>query len=687
MINLDLNQIPNEEHDETLENEPFVGQAFSNFEEAHLFYKNYAMQHGFAIRKDRSEKKKDKFVRRDIYCHRGGKRSPKAFDPSKDQRNRGSMRCGCNAHVRLTLKKSCDIFPEEWHVTKFIKDHNHELLSKEEMRFLPVNRIITSEDEDQILLYKEAELNVRQIIRVMELQKQVKHGDLSFFEKDVRNLFTKVKNKLGDTDAMSLINHMKSLKEENDNFQYVYTIDEEKRLENIFWCHSESFDWYVNYGDVVAFDTTYKVNAYDMPCALFVGINNHGKTVLFGSALLRNETKHTFSWLMNTFVMIMKKPPKAIITDQDQWMSEAIAIEMPTTKHSYCIWHITGKFSSWFTALLRTEYQSWCADFYKVYRMNSIEEFEYHWSSVISKYNLVNNKHVIGLYKIRKSWAPAYLRDYFFGGMVSTSRSESVNGFIKKFVSSHTSLKDFVRQIYLAVEEIKNGESQIKMLTTVRSASIKVKSPLEEQASKILTPFAFKKFQEEFERASQYLINQVDGDKFIVKYFNGENHKSHNVQWDGSLALCTCKNFEFWGILCRHIFRVLTYKDCFKIPPVYLPLHWCCKSLHGKDVSNDVTPNNQPMIEELIQSGENVLCPPKSKTKGRPKIRRLKGGKELASKSTKRCSICRESGHTKPTCKIYKYGFGLDAATSSERQNTSTPTEDICLNPILTTKY
>ena len=47
----------------------------------------------------------------------------------------------------------------------------------------------------------------------------------------------------------------------------------------------EYFDWYESYGDVVLFDKTYKVNAYDMPCGILVGVNNHGKTILFGCAL------------------------------------------------------------------------------------------------------------------------------------------------------------------------------------------------------------------------------------------------------------------------------------------------------------------------------------------------------------------------------------------------------------------
>ncbi|KAL2936163.1 Protein FAR1-RELATED SEQUENCE 3 [Bienertia sinuspersici] len=72
----------------------------------------------------------------------------------------------------------------------------------------------------------------------------------------------------------------------------------------------QCFELYQKYGDVIVFDTTYKVNAYDMPCAIFVGVDNHGKTILFGCALLRNEKTSTFKWLMKTFVTIMKRPPK-----------------------------------------------------------------------------------------------------------------------------------------------------------------------------------------------------------------------------------------------------------------------------------------------------------------------------------------------------------------------------------------
>lgn len=143
----------------------------------------------------------------------------------------------------------------------------------------------------------------------------------------------------------------------------------------------------------------------------------------------------------------MKKPLKTILTDQDPWLTESIAREMPTTKHGFCIWHITSKFSGWFTSILHTQYYKWCNDFYKLYHVDTVEEFESGWAQMVPIYNLQNNKHVIGLYKIKEFWVPAYLRGFFFGGMTTTGRSESINAFIKRFIGSRTCLSQFVRQV------------------------------------------------------------------------------------------------------------------------------------------------------------------------------------------------------------------------------------------------
>ena len=83
-----------------------------------------------------------------------------------------------------------------------------------------------------------------------------------------------------NNDAMGLLQLCKVAKENNFKFQYAYTTDEESRLEHIFWAPTPCFDLYQKYGDVVVFYTTYKVNAYDMPFGICVGINNHGTLLL-----------------------------------------------------------------------------------------------------------------------------------------------------------------------------------------------------------------------------------------------------------------------------------------------------------------------------------------------------------------------------------------------------------------------
>ena len=128
----------------------------------------------------------------------------------------------------------------------------------------------------------------------MELKKNVKHGDPPFFQQDIRNFYVKMRKMHVVNDAMDLLQFCKVAKERNSKFQYAFTTDEEKMLKHIFWLHPHNFDWYQKYGDVVAFYTTYKVYAYDMSFGIFIGVNNHGKTIIFGCALLRNEITSVF---------------------------------------------------------------------------------------------------------------------------------------------------------------------------------------------------------------------------------------------------------------------------------------------------------------------------------------------------------------------------------------------------------
>jgi len=66
------------------------------------------------------------------------------------------------------------------------------------------------------------------------------------------------------------------LKEEDPDFFYKIKLDDNHRVENLFWVDSAARQAYKEaYSDCVSFDATYMTNIYEMPCTPFIGINRH----------------------------------------------------------------------------------------------------------------------------------------------------------------------------------------------------------------------------------------------------------------------------------------------------------------------------------------------------------------------------------------------------------------------------
>ena len=95
------------------------------------------------------------------------------------------------------------------------------------------------------------------------------------------------------------------------------------------------------FGDVVCFDTTYRTNKNHRPLAPIIGVNHHRQTVVFGVALLYDETAETFSWLFQTLLKVTcGKKLVTIFTNQDPAMAKAIAEVLLESHHHLCRWHI-----------------------------------------------------------------------------------------------------------------------------------------------------------------------------------------------------------------------------------------------------------------------------------------------------------------------------------------------------------
>lgn len=91
-------------------------------------------------------------------------------------------------------------------------------------------------------------------------------------------------------------------------------LDDEKRIRALFWCYGGGRRDYSCFGDVVTFDTTYRTNLYNLPFGLFVGVNRHFQTMIFGVVLMTEETTKMFEWASRSFVDTMGKAPLTILT-------------------------------------------------------------------------------------------------------------------------------------------------------------------------------------------------------------------------------------------------------------------------------------------------------------------------------------------------------------------------------------
>ncbi|KAF7823512.1 protein FAR1-RELATED SEQUENCE 5-like [Senna tora] len=88
----------------------------------------------------------------------------------------------------------------------------------------------------------------------------------------------------------------------NPLFFHKFQMDSDEKITNIFWADVRMQLDYAYFGDVVSLDTTYWTNNAHRPLALFSGFNHHRGVVIFGAALLYDETAASFKWLFEMFL-------------------------------------------------------------------------------------------------------------------------------------------------------------------------------------------------------------------------------------------------------------------------------------------------------------------------------------------------------------------------------------------------
>ncbi|MED6161510.1 hypothetical protein PIB30_118543 [Stylosanthes scabra] len=377
-----------------------------------------------------------------------------------------------------------------------------------------------------------------------------------------------------------LLDYLKRMQSENPAFFYAIQNDNDHSAGNIFWADATSRVNYSNFGDAIILDTTYKTNRYRIPFASFTGFNHHGLPVLFGCALILNESESSYIWLFQTFLQAMSgHHPLSITTDFDPFIQVAVAQVLPPSRHRVSTGSIFRETRERLAHLWPSN-PDFEADFRKcVNESETIDDFESYWPSLLERYCIMDNEWLQSMYNARQYWVPVYLRDTFFGEISVMDKNECLNSFFDGYVNASTTIQLLVRQYEKAVQTWHERELKAEYDTINSTPVLKTPSPMEKQAASLYTRKIFLKFQDEFIETMATPATRIEDSGTITTYRVakfGEKTKSQIVTFNSfeMKASCSCLMFESSGTICRHILSVFRAKNVLKLPSQYVLKRW-----------------------------------------------------------------------------------------------------------------
>lgn len=553
--------------------EPHDDMEFESHEAAYSFYKEYAKSMGFGTAKlsSRRSRASKEFIDAKFSCIRYGNKqqSDDAINP------RPSPKIGCKASMHVKRRQN-----GKWFIYSFVKEHNHELLPAQVHFFRSHRNVDPLKNDVRIRRRK----NLAAVSKLFNAYQNV-----DCLETYMRNQHDKGRSLVLDpADSQVLLEYFMQMQEENPKFFYAFDLNEEHRLRNVFWVDAKGMEDYTNFGDVVSFDSTYFTNKYKIPLVLFVGVNHHIQPTLLGCALIADETVYTFVWLLQTWFLAMgERAPQVILTDQNSAIKAAVAAVFPETRHCFSLWNVLEMIPR-HLEYLSPWHDNFMEKFYKcIYRSWTEEQFEKRWWKLVEKFHLREVQWIQLLYEDRKHWVPTFMRGISFAALSTPSRSESLNSLFDKYVRGETSLREFIEQYRVILEDRYEEEAKADFDAWHETPELKSPSPFEKQMSLVYTHEIFKKFQVEVLGAAACHLKKENEFETTTTYEvkDFEDNQNFMVEWNESKLdiYCSCRSFEYKGYLCRHAIIVLQMSGVFSIPSKYILQRWtnAAKSRHA----------------------------------------------------------------------------------------------------------
>ncbi|XP_024030159.1 protein FAR-RED IMPAIRED RESPONSE 1 isoform X2 [Morus notabilis] len=572
--------------------EPHDGMEFESKEEAFSFYKEYAKSVGFAgvIKASRRSRVTGKFIDAKFACTRYGTKRESSADETPEgvsnadgttifavKRKRGRVnrsweKTDCKACLHVKTRDD-----GRWIISSFTKEHNHEIFPDQAYYFRGHRNLeLGSSDTDALHAIR---ARTKKMYVTMSRQSGGHKKNESRKGSGSNQLQGGQILALDEGDAQVMLDHFIDMQDENPNFFYAIDLNKEQQLRNVMWVDAKGRLDYCNFCDVVLFDITYIRNEYKLPLAPFIGVNHHCQFLLLGCALVADESRSTYVWLLRAWFRAMgRHAPKVILTDQDCILKEAIAEVFPDSRHCFCLWHIMNKVPEKLGYVMR-QHEKFMAKFNKcIFKSWTTEQFEKRWWKMADRFHLRTDLWFQSLYEDRERWVPAYMKEVFLAGLSTTQRSESINCFLDKYMQRKTTLKEFIEQYKGILREKAEEEVKADFETWNKQPALKSPSPFGKQMAAIYTHAIFKKFQVEVLGvvACHPRKETEDGEIKTFRVQDFEENQNFIVEWNESTSdvSCLCRSFEFNGFVCRHVMIVLQMSGVHSIPSQCILKRW-----------------------------------------------------------------------------------------------------------------
>lgn len=488
----------------------------------------------------------------------------------------------------MTVKKqTCS---GKWAVSKLVKEHNHELVPPDKVHSLRSHRHVSGPARSLIDTLQAAGMGPSGVMSVL-IKESGGINNVGFTKVDCQNYMSSSRQRSLGSGGQLVFDYLKRMQDEGPAFfcaiQGDDTDTDNFTAGNVFWADANSRMNYSYFGDTVTFDTTYRTNRYRVPFAPFTGWNHHGQPVLFGCALLLNESESSFVWLFQTWLAAMSgQHPVSITTDQDRIIRSAVMQVFPGSRHRFCKWNVFREAQEKLSDVYHS-HPTFEAEFQRCINVTeTVDDFESCWESLLQKYSLRDNEWLQSMYIARQQWVPVFLRDAFFGEMTMMQGSDNVNSYFDGYINASTTIQALIKQYEKAIATRHEKEVKSDYETMNATPLLKTPSPMEKQAAKVFTKMVFMKFQEELVETLAYPATIVDDTGLETMYRVakfGEDHKAHFVRFNvfDKKASCSCRMFEFSGITCRHILAVFRVTNVLTLPSHYILKRWTRNAKSG----------------------------------------------------------------------------------------------------------